>query len=81
MLSKIFSQKIKELFIKKKYQEVIHQIEEFSSIKDRPADLSNLVEVCKILKLDKTKNDIISALLDFEDSYNNSKENKLTWKP
>jgi len=77
MLSKIFSQNIKDLFVRKKYQEVIKKIEEFSSIKERPAGLSNLIGVCKILKLDRTKNDIISALSDFEDSYNKAKDNKV----
>ena len=53
MLSKIFSQNVKDLFVRKKYQEVIKKIEEFSSIKERPAGLSNLIGVCKILKSQK----------------------------
>ena len=69
MLSKIFSQNVKDLFVRKKYQEVIKKIEEFSSIKERPAGLSNLIGVCKILKSERNKNEIISALSDFEDSY------------
>jgi len=77
MLSKIFSQNVKDLFVRKKYQEVIKKIEEFSSIKDRPAGLSNLIGVCKILKSDRNKNEIISALSDFEDSYLKSKKNEI----
>ena len=77
MLSKIFSQNVKELFIKKKYQEVIKKIEEFSSLKDRPAGLSNLTGICKLLKSDRNKNEIISALSDFEDSYNKSKKSEV----
>ena len=77
MLSKIFSQNVKDLFVRKKYQEVIKKIEEFSSIKERPAGLSNLIGVCKILKLDRNKNEIISALSDFEDSYLKSKKNEI----
>mgnify|MGYP001303119718 CR=1 FL=1 len=77
MLSKIFSQNIKELFVKKKYQEVIKKIEEFSSKKDRPAGLSNLIGVCKILKSDRNKNEVISALSDFEDSYIKSKKTEI----
>jgi len=77
MLSKIFSQTIKELFVQKKYQEVINKIEDFSSIKDRPAGLSNLCGICKILKSDRNKNEIISALSDFEDSYNKSKKSEV----
>ena len=73
MLSKIFSQNVKDLFVRKKYQEVIKKIEEFSSIKERPAGLSNLIGVCKILKSERNKNEIISALSDFEDSYLKSK--------
>ena len=77
MLSKIFSQNVKDLFVRKKYQEVIKKIEEFSSIKDRPAGLSNLIGVCKILKSERNKNEIISALSDFEDSYLKSKKNEI----
>ena len=77
MLSKIFSQNVKDLFVRKKYQEVIKKIEEFSSIKDRPAGLSNLIGVCKILKSDRNKNEIISALSDFEDSYLKSKKTEI----
>ena len=77
MLSKIFSQNVKDLFVRKKYQEVIKKIEEFSSIKERPAGLSNLIGVCKILKSERNKNEIISALSDFEDSYLKSKKNEI----
>ena len=77
MLSKIFSQNIKDLFVRKKYQEVIKKIEEFSSIKERPAGLSNLIGVCKILKSERNKNEIISALSDFEDSYLKSKKTEI----
>ena len=77
MLSKIFSQNVKDLFVRKKYQEVIKKIEEFSSIKERPAGLSNLIGVCKILKSDRNKNEIISALSDFEDSYLKSKKTEI----
>ena len=76
MLSKIFSQNVKDLFVRKKYQEVIKKIEEFSSIKERPAGLSNLIGVCKILKSERNKNEIISALSDFEDSYLKSKKKR-----
>tara|TARA_B100001250_G_C19810416_1_gene795438 strand:- start:2302 stop:3996 length:1695 start_codon:yes stop_codon:yes gene_type:complete len=77
MLSKIFSQNVKELFVKKKYEEVIKKIEEFSSKKDRPAGLSNLIGICKILKSDRDKKEVISALSDFEDSYSKSKKSEV----
>ena len=77
MFSKIFSENIKELFVKKKYQDVILKIEEFSTMKSRPAGLSNLIGVCKIAKSDHKKNEVISALSDFEDAYNKSKKNLL----
>ena len=77
MLSKIFSENIKELFNKKIYQDIILKIEEFSTMKNRPNGLSNLIGVCKIAKLEHKKNEVISALLDFKDIYNKSKKNLL----
>jgi len=77
MLSKIFSENIKELFNKKKYQDIILKIEEFSTIKNRLSGLSNLIGVCKIAKLEHKKNAVISTLLDFKDIYNKSKKNLL----
>ncbi len=77
MLSKIFSENIKELFNKKKYQDIILKIEEFSTMKNRPNGLSNLIGVCKIAKLEHKKNAVISTLLDFKDIYNKSKKNLL----
>ena len=76
MSDKIFKQNLRELFNKQKYQEIILKIEEYSSKINRPADLSSIIGMCKILKLNNNKNDIISALSDFEDSYNKSKTNE-----
>jgi Predicted O-linked N-acetylglucosamine transferase, SPINDLY family len=76
MLDKIFQQNIKELFNEQKYQEIIFKIEKHSSKKDRPASFSSIVGMCKILKPNSSKNEILSALSDFEDSYNKSKTNE-----
>ena len=76
MSDKIFKQNLRELFNKQKYPEIILKIEEYSSKINRPADLSSIIGMCKILKLNNNKNDIISALSDFEDSYNKSKTNE-----
>ncbi len=73
----IFEQNIRDLYGEQKYQEIIFKIEKYSSKKERSARLSSIIGMCKILKLNNTKNDIISALSDFEDSYNKSKTNEL----
>ena len=77
MLDKIFLDSIKQLFIKKKYLEVISRVEENYDLNDRPPGLSNLCAISKILKPNITKDDIISALNDFEHCYRKSDINPL----
>ncbi len=69
MISKILAQNIKDLFLQKKYQELINKAEKFTDISERPAPLSNLVGLSKVLKPNKTKEDFFSSLADFEDCY------------
>ena len=72
MVQKSFQENIKELFLKKKYKEIVLNIEKNFGLKKKPAGLSNLSGVCKVLMENRTKTDIISALNDFEDCYHSS---------
>ncbi len=69
MIEKSFQENIKELFLKKKYKEVVSSIEKNFKSKSKPPGLSNLSGVCKVLIKNRTKNDILSALKDFENCY------------
>ena len=64
---------IRKLFSEKKFDEVLNKINAFSKIKERPSELSSLSGICKILKSNPTKKEIVSALTDFKDSYFKSK--------
>ena len=68
---------IKDAFNLKNFDEVINKIENFSNFKDRNPELSCLLGVCKIVKPKNTKNEIFSALKDFEDAYNKAKTNNI----
>lgn len=72
MLDQSFQENIKELFLKKKYQEIVSTIDKNFKSKTKPPGLSNLSGVCKVLIKNRTKNDVLSALKDFEDCYYNS---------
>ena len=72
MLDKPFQENIKNLFEKKKYQEIILIISKTFQSKKKPAGLSNLLGICKVLKQSNNKEEIISALNDFEECYVNS---------
>ncbi len=69
MLSEILRKELENLFIKKKYDEVIKISEEKLSFKDIPGSLSNLIGVCKIFKKERTIEDVSSALTCFEEAY------------
>jgi protein O-GlcNAc transferase len=69
MLSEILKKEIETLFIEKKYDEVIKISEEKLNQKEMPASLSNLIGVCKILKKERTIEDVYSALSYFEEAY------------
>ena len=69
MKEKSFQENIRELFLKKKYQELVSKIENYYKSNNKPPGLSNLSGVCKVLMKNRTKTDILSALKDFEDCY------------
>ena len=69
MVEQNFKDVIKELFSKKKYDELIKKVEEHSSIKNRHGGLSSIIGVCRMLKPHYNKEDVVYALADFEDAY------------
>ena len=70
-------EEIKSSFKKKNFNDVIYQIEKLSNIKNRNPELSCLSGVCKIIKPNSKKNEIFSALNDFEDAYIKAKKNNI----
>ncbi len=69
MICRSIIEEIKSLFIEKDYDAALNIANEKTQIEERPAGLSNLLGLCKILKSNKAKNDILSSMLDFEDAY------------
>ena len=69
MLTEEIKNKIKILFSKKKYEEVIETSERFSSPEDRPAGLINIIGISYFLKENRNENDIKTALTFFELTY------------
>ena len=70
-----FLKNINILFSKKKFEEVVLKIRENSHILKNYPDLFNISGVSQILKLNYNKNDVISALNDFENYFLKSKTN------
>ena len=77
MDSKFKIEEIRKLFSKNKFQETINKINELCKREVRPADLSCLSGVCKIIKSDPTIDEILSALSDFEDAYYKEKNSNV----
>lgn len=73
MQDKFFLDNINKLFSKKNFDEVIIKIKDNNQFLQNYPDLFNISGVCKILKPQNTKNDIISALQDFENYFLKSK--------
>ena len=69
MISRSIIEEIKLLFTKKEFEAALKVANEKTKITERPAGLSNLLGLCKILKINRNKKDILSSMLDFEDAY------------
>tara|TARA_Y100000816_G_scaffold285827_1_gene266019 strand:+ start:27 stop:1724 length:1698 start_codon:yes stop_codon:yes gene_type:complete len=69
MVDQNFQRIILDLFSRKKYNDIILKVEEYSKRENRPGGLSSFVGVCKMLNPNYTEEDVISALSDFEDAY------------
>ena len=73
MVDKHFLDSIGQLFREKNYNQVILMIEQNIKINHRTPELLNLCGVSRLLKENNSKDDIISALNDFEIYYQKSK--------
>ena len=69
MISEEIKNKIKDLYIQKKYDEVIEVTEKFTLPEERPSGLLNLVGTSYYLKRNPTKEDFCTALSLFESAY------------
>ena len=69
MISEEIKDKIKSLYIQKKYEEVIEVSEKFTLPQERPSGLINLIGTSYYLKKNPIKEDFILALSSFESAY------------
>jgi predicted O-linked N-acetylglucosamine transferase (SPINDLY family) len=69
MFTEALRKELETLFTEKKYEEVIKISEEKINQNEIPASLSNLIGVCKILKKERSLEDVSSALTYFEGAY------------
>lgn len=76
MFERLFLNNIHDLFNKKKFDEIILKINTNNQFLQNYPDLYNIRAVSRILKLNKNKTDIISALKDFENYFSYSKDNE-----
>ena len=67
---------LQKLFIEKKYEDIISIIENNIPEKQRNAAIINLLGVCRLSKKKVNKEDIVSAINDFQKSYLKEKEIK-----
>ena len=69
MVSEEIKDKVKNLYIQKKYEEVIEVSEKYTLPEERPSGLINLIGISYYLKKNPTKEDINIALCSFENAY------------
>ena len=69
MISEEIKDKIKSLYIQKKYEEVVEVSEKFTLPQERPSGLINLIGTSYYLKKNPIKEDFILALSSFESAY------------
>ena len=69
MISNEIKKQIEKLFSQKKYEEVLKIVDEFVEAKDIPPGLFYLLGTCKILKKNRSNEDLIFGLDYFEKSY------------
>ena len=79
MISRSIIEEIKLLFTKKEYEAALKVANAKTNTTERPAGLSNLLGLCKILKINRDKKDILSSMLDFEDAYLKEKKPYMVW--
>ena len=69
MFTKALRKELETLFVEKKYEEVIKISEKKLNQNEIPASLNNLIGVCKMLKKERSLEDVSSALTYFEGAY------------
>ena len=69
MISEEIKDKIKNLYIQKKYEQVIEVSEKYTLPDERPSGLINLIGISYYLKKNPSKEDINKALSSFETAY------------
>jgi hypothetical protein len=74
MLNKTLENNISSLFSEKKYEELISTIEKISTFEDRTPGMSSILGVCRILKNNRSKQDLILGLKDFINAFEKSNE-------
>lgn len=74
MISEEIKNKIKSLYLKQKYDELIDFTEEFTLKEHRPSGLINLLAISYYSKKNSTKDEIFKALNLFEESYLKEKD-------
>ena len=78
MLNKAIENNIRNLFSEKKYDELIEVIEKISNFEDRVPGMSSLLGICRISKINRSKQDLISGLKDFINAFEKSNDKNLT---
>ena len=78
MLNKTIENNMKNLFSEKKYDELIKQIEKISTFEDRVPGMSSVLGICRILKINRSKQDLILGLKDFINAFEKSNDKNLT---
>ena len=74
MISEEIKNKIKSLYLKQKYDELIDFTEEFTLKEHRPSGLINLLAISYYSKKNSTEDEIFKALNLFEESYLKEKD-------
>jgi protein O-GlcNAc transferase len=69
MISNDIKLQIEKLFSQKKYEEVIKIVDKSIETKDIPPGLFSLIGTCKILKKNRSEEELFFALDDFEKAY------------
>lgn len=69
MISEEIKDKIKNLYIQKKYEKVLEVSEKYTLLEERPSGLLNLIGTSYYSKKNPTKDDLQQALSSFENAY------------
>ena len=78
MINKAIENNIRNLFSEKKYDELIEVIEKISNFEDRVPGMSSLLGICRISKINRSKQDLILGLKDFINAFEKSNDKNLT---